>query len=58
MEEESKIEVEPVIVLGFRDQLIKVVICSTVGFLATKAAEHVFDNLVKRQLTHNATIIN
>lgn len=56
MEEESKIDIEPVVVLGVRDQLLKLIICSTVGFLATKVAENVFDNIVKRRLTNKPPI--
>lgn len=58
MEEDSKIEVEPVVVLGLRDQLLKVIICSAAGFLATKAAENVFDIVVKRRLTKNIKFPN
>lgn len=58
MEQEVKTETELVVELGIRDQLFKFLICSAVGFLATKTAENVFDSVVKRRLAKPITIRN
>lgn len=51
--EKSKIDENEVVVLGPRDQIVKLLICTTVGFTATKIVESLFDAAIKHRLTKN-----